>query len=214
MAVTKAQRESWFRDEFVRRHLSAAFAEGRAEWEQSLLSMIESNCLYTSIESPIEMVFVGCWTILSAVRGGMDDIGIRLQHEVQAGGKTYRVDVALAELSADFLGEAAALGVRAPRVAVELDGHEFHERTREQVAHRDARDRALQADGWTVFHVSGSVINRNPLECVWGVYRDAQTVFSGFRNSLYGIRSAAETAVQADQTKQVTPIGAHPDDQA
>jgi very-short-patch-repair endonuclease len=39
-------------------------------------------------------------------------------------------------------------------IAVELDGHAFHERTPAQVSHRDSRDRALQRAGWKVFHLT------------------------------------------------------------
>ena len=57
-----------------------------------------------------------------------------------------------------------------PKVAIELDGHDFHERTKEQVALRNERDRsAPQADGWTVLHFSGSELVRDPLKCVQSV---------------------------------------------
>jgi uncharacterized protein DUF559 len=56
------------------------------------------------------------------------------------------------------------------KIAVELDGHDFHERTKEQVAYRNMRDRRLQADGWTVLHISGSELWRAPLDRVEEVY--------------------------------------------
>ena len=54
-------------------------------------------------------------------------------------------------------------------IAVELDGHDFHERTKEQVTYRNQRDRLLQAAGWAVFHFSGSELYRGQMECVVAV---------------------------------------------
>jgi very-short-patch-repair endonuclease len=63
------------------------------------------------------------------------------------------------------------------RIAIELDGHDFHERTREQVIHRNKRDRDLQADGWLVWHVSGSEFNSSPESVVREIYDRASNLF-------------------------------------
>lgn len=44
------------------------------------------------------------------------------------------------------------------RIAVECDGHDFHERTKEQAQHDKRRDRELQKRGWIVFRFTGSEI--------------------------------------------------------
>jgi hypothetical protein len=66
------------------------------------------------------------------------------------------------------LGEAVGAEMK---IAVELDGHDFHERTKEQVKLRDRRDRVLQRHGWIVLHISGSELVREPqveaLKEVW-----------------------------------------------
>ena len=69
------------------------------------------------------------------------------------------------------------MGVPVAKIAVEVDGHDFHERTREQVVARNQRDRDLQADGWTVLHFSGSEIHRQPEECVRQVFDVGYTAF-------------------------------------
>lgn len=46
------------------------------------------------------------------------------------------------------------------RVAIELDGHDFHERTKEQVARDRSRDRDLSARGWRVARWTGSELHR------------------------------------------------------
>jgi very-short-patch-repair endonuclease len=51
-------------------------------------------------------------------------------------------------------------------LAVECDGHDFHERTKEQAARDRSRDRALQAAGYTVMRFTGSELYRDPMRCV------------------------------------------------
>lgn len=51
------------------------------------------------------------------------------------------------------------------RVLVECDGHDFHDRTKEQVARDKSRDRALTATGHPVMRFSGSEIYRDPIKC-------------------------------------------------
>jgi very-short-patch-repair endonuclease len=50
-------------------------------------------------------------------------------------------------------------------VAVECDGHDYHERTKEQAARDRRRDRALQAAGVSVLRFTGSEIWRDPEAC-------------------------------------------------
>lgn len=52
------------------------------------------------------------------------------------------------------------------QVAVEIDGHNFHEKTKEQVAKDKARERAIVATGISVLRFSGSEVFRNPAACV------------------------------------------------
>ena len=44
------------------------------------------------------------------------------------------------------------------RVVIECDGHDFHERTKQQAAHDKKRDRYLQKEGYAVLHYTGSEI--------------------------------------------------------
>lgn len=47
-------------------------------------------------------------------------------------------------------------------VDIELDGHDFHERTKEQSQRDKSGDRALTLDGWTVLRFTGSEIFADP----------------------------------------------------
>lgn len=49
---------------------------------------------------------------------------------------------------------------------VECDGHDFHERTKEQAERDRSKDREIQAAGISILRFTGREIHRNPLSCV------------------------------------------------
>jgi very-short-patch-repair endonuclease len=51
-------------------------------------------------------------------------------------------------------------------LAVECDGHDWHEKTKEQASRDKARDRAILAAGYPVVRFSGSDIFRDSLKCM------------------------------------------------
>lgn len=60
------------------------------------------------------------------------------------------------------------------QLAVECDGHDFHERTKEQAAKDRSRDRRLQDAGLTVYRFTGSEIYRNSFGCARQVLKWAE----------------------------------------
>ena len=78
-----------------------------------------------------------------------------LQPEIETGGRVYRPDFALVMNAKE----------RQTGVLIECDGHDFHERTKEQAQRDKARDRDLQALGYAVARFTGSEIYRNPAAC-------------------------------------------------
>jgi very-short-patch-repair endonuclease len=48
---------------------------------------------------------------------------------------------------------------------VEVDGHDYHERTREQAEHDRSRDRLMTAQGTAVLRFTGSEVWRNSRAC-------------------------------------------------
>lgn len=68
-------------------------------------------------------------------------------------GDVYRIDLAL-EARDRVTGRTAI-------VALELDGHDFHERTKEQAERDRRRDRDLQVLGWKVARFTGSQVHRD-----------------------------------------------------
>lgn len=90
-------------------------------------------------------------------------VWFRLQTQAQVG--QYRVDVMLENDSI--------------RVAVECDGHAFHERTKEQAAHDKRRDRFLQGAGCRVLRFTGSEIFHDADRCAREVLSIAATLARG-----------------------------------
>jgi very-short-patch-repair endonuclease len=60
-----------------------------------------------------------------------------------------------------FFIDIALLTKASHRVALEADGHDWHEKDKEQIAHDRRRDRALQLRGWYVARFTGYEIHRS-----------------------------------------------------
>lgn len=52
------------------------------------------------------------------------------------------------------------------KIVIECDGHDFHEKTKEQVKKDKQRDRTLTKLGFKILRFSGSEIYNNPKNCV------------------------------------------------
>lgn len=75
--------------------------------------------------------------------------------------------VAIDKYRVDFLFGAMHDGRERPALyAVECDGHDFHEKTKEQAIRDKARDRALLAIGVKTVRFTGAEIWGDPMRCV------------------------------------------------
>lgn len=90
-----------------------------------------------------------------------------VQRQVQIG--NYRVDFVVSAWtwgSVASTDEPTVVGEpRWRKLVIECDGHDFHERTKEQAARDRSRDRALNAAGFDVFRFTGSELWRDPWGC-------------------------------------------------
>lgn len=80
--------------------------------------------------------------------------------------------VKIGEYRVDFLVAVRTLEFGTGYFAVELDGHDFHEKTKSQAARDKSRDRYLQSRGVAVFRFSGSEVWNNPADCASSVLDD------------------------------------------
>lgn len=150
-----------FVDSEARRAMSAV-----ADREE-LHSLVTAAAFKT--ESPIEAQFAAWFDV---ARGRLLSLGqtrfalhLRPQHWVDVSGSRYRLDFALEPLDPWLRGALLAEHLEM-RVGVELDGHDYHEKTREQVTTRNQRDRDLAAARWTLLHFSGTELHQNPMIAV------------------------------------------------
>lgn len=122
-----------------------------------------ASCDPEKDESPLEAAFFRCWSVMDQrMESGCIDVRMfSLTPQVEAHG--YRIDFVV----------TPEKPMRGFKFAIELDGHEFHERTKEQATRRNRRDRELAAAGWTVVHVSGSELYRQPYETVSEIWEQA-----------------------------------------
>jgi very-short-patch-repair endonuclease len=91
----------------------------------------------------------------------------------------HRVDFLLLYYGTDFVreGQGRAKGeewreIRVDeRMIVECDGHEFHEKTKEQAQRDKERDRKLQSLGFRVYRYTGSELYADAFRCAAEILR-------------------------------------------
>lgn len=155
-------------EQYVLDHISRALLRVNVERAHTALADA-AKC-----DSPIEGAFAAWFSILKEQRGA--EFSLVPQYSVEVRGSRYRLDFAARQRFGASYSAPDAL-----RVAIELDGHDFHERTREQVAKRNSRDRDLAFAGWTVFHFFGSEFHRDPEHCVWSIMLEVDARILGAR---------------------------------
>lgn len=62
-------------------------------------------------------------------------------------------------------------------LVIECDGHDYHERTKEQAARDRKRDRTLTSLGYCVIRFTGSEIWRDPWQCAFDVSTQMSTLW-------------------------------------
>jgi very-short-patch-repair endonuclease len=134
---------------------------------------------FSGVESPLEAIFLIWFGAVAQAdkEDYSDDFQLMGQRDVNAGGSKFRLDFVIAP-SLKMIARTAEFPMEFPKIAIEVDGHAFHEKTVEQVAYRNQRDRALQADGWTVFHYSWSEMTTRQAQCVGEVLSFATDRYS------------------------------------
>lgn len=77
----------------------------------------------------------------------------------------YRVDFFVTAVGPRYVSGGKVKENDRQCIVVECDGHDFHERTKEQASRDRERDRVLQAAGYPVFRFTGSDIWKNAVAC-------------------------------------------------
>ena len=130
------------------------------------------------IESPLEEIFWIWWEAVNQISNMQ--LHLVPQEKVILGSEAFRLDFVI-QTDPDEMWEGHQRKIEFPKFAVELDGHEWHERTPEQVARRDRRDRLLQQHGWKVFHFSGREFLTLPVSHVAPLYAEVAQAYGAWR---------------------------------
>jgi hypothetical protein len=169
MRVAKPSPEFW-KLPLVVDHIARARRQVEMLAGADFMSHVESYRDYKPCDSPLEAIFALWWHVVigppTPDPSGPFAWALDWQKVVEVAGAAYRLDFEVTPTDSQFWQAAEIRGYRRQSIAVELDGHDFHERTKEQVAHRNTRDRALQSAGWIVLHFSGSELVRDPISQV------------------------------------------------
>lgn len=136
------------------------------------------------IESPLEAIFLMAWDYSREPWHPNEGVRLTEQAEAQVGDDRFRLDFMVWPTD-PIVVSLSVLFKCDMRLGVELDGHDFHERTKEQVAYRNRRDRLLQQDGWTILHFSGSELHNEPLPCIASVRTAAKAQMERIRKAVF-----------------------------
>lgn len=151
--------------------------EGHAYQEHMEHLVFEASEFTPPLESVLEGAFCLWWEAMVGHSGDMGSkVNLACQRDVRCGERLYRLDFSVEPTHA-FADELSRAGIVWPPIAIEVDGHAFHEKTKEQVAQRNQRDRDLQGAGWKVLHLSYSEVDRDGCKACGDV---AQIVFEQF----------------------------------
>jgi len=143
----------------------------QAGGEQAALEHVEFfSCIQRVCESPIEeLLLVALYNASkidendiifmtdSPLRDALHDQVVYVHQQTSI--DKYRVDIAIHDCSLPF-------DIAPPRIMiVECDGHDFHERTKEQARRDKQRDRFLVSKGFKLLRFTGSEIWADPEAC-------------------------------------------------
>jgi very-short-patch-repair endonuclease len=120
-------------------------------FEREIKSLMDAH----SVTSPIEQIFLMEWKFA--------DVNTRHHVALQP---QQKVETSRGEYAVDFLVRHESDLRRNDDFVIELDGHEFHEKTPQQAARDKARERAILRGGMTVLRFSGYEIVRDARKCI------------------------------------------------
>lgn len=137
-------------------HSLALDIKQRLDWykqraAENYARTIKNDVTMHGITSPIEQLFLMEWRCHDA--DSKHGVKLRPQHQLTLDGRPYRID---------FVVDVPD----GRQIAIELDGHDFHERTKKQAAQDRARERKIIREGYIILRFTGAEVHHNPRTCV------------------------------------------------
>ena len=135
------------------------------------------------LKSPVEQLFFIEWYWRCFIANERDDLNFLLipQFQNESTGK-YRIDFKLdfigylLEYQPDRFSENAIISTIEPKIGIEIDGHIWHEKTKEQVQYHKERERFLISKKWIIYRFTGSEVYKNPEKCLDEVYEKTDPI--------------------------------------
>lgn len=145
------------------------FQQGLSDYFDSQLENLNMAFKYQKFGSPIEKLFYAAWY---SMQWSYDDFCLTPQWKVEVGGKRLFLDF---KVSAPFL---TRFYIKEPHytIGVEIDGHDYHERTKEQARKDKSRQRLLEKNNYRIIRFTGSEIFKDPMACTDEAYSFALQV--------------------------------------
>jgi len=140
--------------------------------------LLELERAKTPMASPVEQMFFIVWNYMTgtdfSLSGGLY-FPLIPQYISRETGK-YRLDFAINFIHAIvncseysiFRGHEIDIFAHFPDplLGIEIDGHQWHEKTKEQARYDKERERRLVAAGWKILRFTGSEVFNDPHTCV------------------------------------------------
>lgn len=145
------------------------------ELQKKVISYIENlRRDLCTCESPIEQL------LLLHLTEALDELDLSLSNYDSDRLVELRTQEQIGKYRLDFSARVKFLN-KEYKFCIESDGHEFHEKTKEQAKRDKERDRFLMAKGYAVIRFTGSEVHENPLDCAYEVYEIIER-FVGFED--------------------------------
>lgn len=136
--------------------------------ENLIVSFYDDN--KRTIASPMEFIFYFYWNVYNiACPNGY---AIEYQKHIRVDGKSYYADFFIYSEKNPENG-----------LIVEIDGKEYHKRTKEQ---DKKRDKDLQKAGYKVFRYTGSSVWNNPRDIMIGISNELYLIDNNQKKLIYG----------------------------
>ncbi len=146
--------------EYMNHKLKSSYFYNKCEY------ITRADTLIKACESPIEELLAIELAKYSPLYfdiftdGRVSAVNIGAQKEIMVDNRKYRADFLI------YVKYSTKADSYVKNFVIECDGHNFHEKTKEQVVYDNLRQRDLQRAGYTVIRFSGSEIYTSPQGCV------------------------------------------------
>lgn len=139
-------------------------------FDEALGSSPIEKLFFTALKLQVHMGAVEYTRLVEVTTADDEKLSMSYQHNIDEPSLIIRSQAQLEGWRVDFLIHAYDFARKGgPRgwrkLIVECDGHDFHERTKEQAAKDRSRDRQVQLDNYSVLRFTGSELYKDAWGC-------------------------------------------------